>query len=405
MNNSSPSQKGDSNESFFSILLIFLRLGLTSFGGPVAHIAYFRDEFVARRNWFSEKAYSEIVAICQFLPGPASSQVGLAIGMSAAGYRGALAAWLGFTLPSAAAITLFAYGINTYSYESVAGIIHGLKIVAVAIIAQAIWGMARTLCPDLIRVGLMVLATLMVNFIPSSLGQIAAILVCALIALATLKLDHNQSNEPLIVKSNKVVGCVFLSLFFVLLVGLPAVSYFFPSQTNTIIASFYKAGSLVFGGGHVVLPLLQAETVTPGYLTNETFLAGYGAAQAVPGPLFTFASFLGASMYGGELGWYGSLIALLAIFLPAFLLVAGVLPFWQSIRNNHHAQKALAGANAGVVGLLIAVLYNPVWSSSVSSYSDIFLVLSAFSCLMFFKLPSWLVVIIFSIIGFALQAF
>ena len=243
MNNSSPSQKGDSNESFFSILLIFLRLGLTSFGGPVAHIAYFRDEFVARRNWFSEKAYSEIVAICQFLPGPASSQISLAIGMSAAGYRGALAAWLGFTLPSAVAITLFAYGINTYSYESVAGIIHGLKIVAVAIIAQAIWGMARTLCPDLIRVGLMVLATLMVNFIPSSLGQIAAILVCALIALATLKLDHNQSSEPLIVKSNKVTGCVFLSLFFVLLIGLPTVSYFFPSQTNTIIASFYKAGS------------------------------------------------------------------------------------------------------------------------------------------------------------------
>lgn len=390
--------------NLFKIFLIFLRLGLTSFGGPIAHIAYFRDEFVTRRNWFSEKAYSEIVALCQFLPGPASSQVGLAIGMSAAGYRGALAAWLGFTLPSAVAITLFAFGLNAFSYESIEGVIHGLKVVAVAIIIQAIWGMARSLCPDLARIILMIIATLLVNFIAHPLSQIVAIALCATAGLAMIKLDHTTSNEELIVKSNKTLGIVFLSLFFILLLGLPILNFVFPSQTMQLIASFYKAGSLVFGGGHVVLPLLQSETVALGHLSNETFLAGYGAAQAVPGPLFTFASFLGASMYGGELAWYGSLIALLAIFLPAFLLVAGVLPFWQSIRNHHSAQKALAGANAGVVGLLIAVLYNPVWNSTISGLGDIFLLSSALICLFLFKLPSWLVVVIFSIIGFISQA-
>ena len=391
------------SRSVVQIFLIFLRLGLTSFGGPIAHIAYFRDEFVTQRKWFSESAYSEIVALCQFLPGPASSQVGLAIGLSSAGYRGALAAWLGFTLPSAIAITLFAFGINALSYNFVAGAIYGLKIVAVAIIAQAIWGMARTLCPDLARVSLMVIATLLANFISGSAGQVTAIIVCSLLGLALVKLDNNFNKTELVIKSSKRMGSAFLSLFFILLITLPAITYLYPSQTSEIISSFYQAGSLVFGGGHVVLPLLQTEVVTTGHLSNETFLAGYGAAQAVPGPLFTFASFLGASMYGGKLGWYGSIICLLAIFLPAFLLIAGVLPFWQSIRNNNYARKALAGANAGVVGLLIAVLYNPVWTSTVHTTTDIILVLSAFTALMLLKWPSWLVVLVFSFLGLLLK--
>jgi len=391
------------SRSVVQVFLIFLRLGLTSFGGPVAHIAYFRDEFVAQRKWFSEKTYTEIVALCQFLPGPASSQVGLAIGLSSAGYRGALAAWLGFTLPSAIAITLFAFGINAFSYDSIAGAVYGLKIVAVAIIAQAIWGMARTLCPDLARISLMVIATLLVNFISGSTGQVAAIIACGLLGLALVKLDNSPSKVELVIKSSKRVGCIFLSLFFILLITLPAITYLYPSQTSEVISSFYQAGSLVFGGGHVVLPLLQEEVVTPGHLSNETFLAGYGAAQAVPGPLFTFASFLGASMYDGTLGWYGSIICLLAIFLPAFLLIAGILPFWQSIRNNSYAQKALAGANAGVVGLLIAALYNPVWTSTIHNFTDILLVIFALTTLIFFKWPSWLVVLIFSLLGLLLK--
>ena len=391
------------SRNVIQIFLIFLRLGLTSFGGPVAHIAYFRDEFVARRKWFSENTYSEIVALCQFLPGPASSQVGLAIGLSAAGYRGAFAAWLGFTLPSAIAITLFALGMNAFSYDAITGVVHGLKIVAVAIIAQAIWGMAKTLCPDLARIALMIIATLIVSFIPNSIGQVAAIAACGLLGLGLVKLESTSKESELLISSSKKVGCCFLALFFILLIGLPVISHLHPTQTNEMISSFYQAGSLVFGGGHVVLPLLQTEVVTTGHLDNETFLAGYGAAQAVPGPLFTFASFLGASVYGGELGWYGSLICLLAIFLPAFLLIAGVLPFWQSIRTNNYAQRILAGANAGVVGLLIAVLYNPVWSSAVHSASDIILVAAAFASLMLLKWPSWLVVFVFSIAGLILQ--
>ncbi len=392
---------------FLEVFLIFLRLGLTSFGGPVAHIGYFRDEFVVRKKWLSDNAYSEIVALCQFLPGPASSQVGLAIGLSVAGYRGALAAWLGFTMPSAIAITLFALGFNAFPYESAIAAIHGLKIVAVAVIAQAICGMAKTLCPDLIRIALMIIATLIVNFISNSLAQVGAILLCAILGLYLVKLDKPLPDETFnsqtnIKQSSKKVGALFLSLFFILLIALPSISFLYPSQTSESIASFYKAGSLVFGGGHVVLPLLQAEVVATAQLSNETFLAGYGAAQAVPGPLFTFASFLGATMYNGELGWYGSLICLLAIFLPAFLLIAGALPFWQSIRHNYCAQKALAGANAAVVGLLIAVFYNPVWNSTVNGFTDILLVLSAFTCLMVFKLPSWLVVIIYSGIGLIL---
>lgn len=393
-------QNSPSMHSTFSVFLIFLRLGLTSFGGPIAHIGYFRDEFVARKKWLSDQAYSEIVALCQFLPGPASSQVGLAIGLSQAGYRGAFAAWLGFTLPSAIIMTLAALGCQAFSENNITGLIHGLKIVAVAIIAQAIWGMAQSLCPDNRRRLICALAIVIVLFIPNIIGQLIAITVCGLLGLSTIHADGIEKDQsPLTIMNNKKTGITFLLLFFVLLLGLPLVSYWIPSQSITNFESFYRAGSLVFGGGHVVLPLLQSEVVNTGLVNNETFLAGYGAAQAVPGPLFTFASFLGGSMYSGNLVWYGSLICLIAIFLPAFLLIAGVLPFWQLIRSNVKARSALAGANAGVVGLLIAVLYNPVWTSTVHNLNDLGLVVAAFCLLTFAKLPSWVIVFVFSIVG------
>jgi len=316
-NSQSESTKEPAYHSVLNIFLLFLRLGLTSFGGPVAHIGYFREEFVARKKWLSDHAYTEIVALCQFLPGPASSQVGLAIGMSQAGYRGALAAWLGFTLPSAIAITLFAFGLNNFDGSYINGIVRGLKIVAVAIVAQAVWGMAKSLCTGITRKGLAIFAALIVINLPSSVGQIGAIVVCGLLGVVLINKSNDESAQELVIQPNKKIGLLFLSLF------LPLLSWLSPSQTTQSLASFYQAGSLVFGGGHVVLPLLQAEVVSNGLVSNETFLAGYGAAQAVPGPLFTFASFLGASIYDGNMGWYGSLLCLFAIFLPAFLLIAG----------------------------------------------------------------------------------
>jgi len=383
------------------IFLIFLRLGLTSFGGPVAHIGYFHNEFVTRRKWFTNETYSEVVALCQFLPGPASSQVGLAIGLSKAGYRGAFAAWLGFTMPSAIIMTLVALGYTQLSGGNINGLIQGLKIVAVAIIAQALWGMFRSLCPDLKRASIMVIATIMVSFIASGFGQLVTILVCGLLGVCLIKAEKTAPHtQTLTIQTSKKTGVVFLSLFFLLLISLPIINSAFTSQTLDNVASFYQAGSLVFGGGHVVLPLLQAEVVTTGQITNDAFLAGYGAAQAVPGPLFTFASYLGASLYEGNMAWYGSALCLVAIFVPAFLLIAGVLPFWQSLRSNTYARTALAGANAGVVGLLLAILYDPVWTSTVNNISDIALVLVALTGLIYANLPSWIIVLAYSIIGF-----
>jgi len=276
-----------SNSSAFSVFLIFLRLGLTSFGGPIAHIGYFHNEFVARRKWFTEQAYTEIVALCQFLPGPASSQVGLAIGLSQAGYRGAFAAWLGFTMPSAIVMTLVAIGYSQLSGDNINGLIQGLKIVAVAIIAQALWGMFRSLCPDIRRASIMMIATIMVSFTTGGLGQLLTILVCSILGIYFVKTDNIKTDtQVLTIQTSKKTGIVFLGLFFLLLASLPVINSALTSPTLDNFSSFYQAGSLVFGGGHVVLPLLQAEVVTTGKITNDAFLAGYGAAQAVPGPLF-----------------------------------------------------------------------------------------------------------------------
>lgn len=375
------------------VFLIFLRLGLTSFGGPIAHLGYFREEFVTRRRWLSERSYADLVALCQFLPGPASSQVGMALGLARSGYAGAMAAWAGFTLPSAIALILLALGISNYGDVISPGALHGLKVVAVAVVAQAVWGMARNLCTDGLRVTIMAIAACLVLFVPSAWGQVGMIAAAGIAGLMLFKPTQDGAHDRLPITVGHRAGATWLALFFALLVGLPILAQLMPSQAMAMADAFFRAGSLVFGGGHVVLPLLQAEVVPAGWVSNEAFLAGYGAAQAVPGPLFTFASFLGASMSTTPSGWIGGMICLLAIFAPSFLLVAGALPFWERLRHSVRAQAALAGINAAVVGLLLAALYRPVWTSAIHQPQDFALALAALVGLMFWKLPPWLVVV------------
>jgi len=366
------------------IFLIFLRLGLTSFGGPVAHLSYFRTEFVGRRAWLSETAYADIVALCQFLPGPASSQVGLAVGLSRGGLLGGLAAWLGFTLPSALALTAFALGLRGMGDLGQAGWLHGLKLVAVAVVAQAVWSMARGLCPDARRQSIAVGACILALSIPSTLGQLTAILLGAISGWWLLPGDSSPS-EPLAVSLPRWQSWSALGLFILLLLGLPLID----QPQVQLFDSFYRAGALVFGGGHVVLPLLQAELIPSGLMDGGSFLAGYGAAQAVPGPLFTFAAYLGAVMGGPS----GALLCLIAIFLPGALLVIGLLPFWSLLRPRPAVQSALKGVNAAVVGLLLAALYTPVWAAAVQGPKDFALIAAALLGLMAWKLPPWAVVL------------
>ncbi|WP_433887101.1 chromate efflux transporter [Pseudomonas vranovensis] len=377
----------------WQVFLIFLRLGLTSFGGPVAHLGFFRQEFVSRRRWLSERSYADLVTLCQFLPGPASSQVGIALGLSRAGYAGALAAWLGFTLPSALALTLLALGLGGYAEAVPAGILHGLKVVAVAIVAQAVWGMARTLCADVPRIVLMLASACLVLLVPAAWAQVAVMVAAAGAGLMLLKPGSSVVHEPMPIGVSQRAGGWWWLLFFALLLGLPLLAGLWPDPTLSMIDAFYRTGALVFGGGHVMLPLLQAEVVPTGWVGNETFVAGYGAAQAVPGPLFTFAAFLGASMHGPQSGWLGAVLCLLAIFAPAFLLVFAALPLWERLRRNPRLQAAMLGVNAAVVGLLLAALYQPLWTSAISQPLDVALALLALVALMAFKLPPWLVVI------------
>jgi chromate transporter len=370
---------------------IFLRLGLTSFGGPVAHLGYFRDEFVVRRRWLSDAAYADLVALCQFLPGPASSQVGFSIGLTRGGLRGGLGAWLGFTLPSALLMIAFAHGVTRFGGILESGWLHGLKIAAVAVVAQAVWGMAASLCPDRGRATLALVAAAAVLARPTALVQVLVILAGGVAGY----LFHRDKGLPLaegLPSGSRGRALVHLFLFFALLAGLPVIAAVDRSHLAAVVDGFYRAGALVFGGGHVVLPLLQAATVPQGWLSNDAFLAGYGAAQAVPGPLFTFAAYLGAVMEPGPNGWIGGLIALVAIFLPSLLLVLGVLPFWEAIRVRPAAQSALKGTNAAVVGILLAALYNPVWLSGIHRTSDLVIGLGAFGLLQFWRAPSWLVV-------------
>lgn len=379
-------------DSCWTVFLIFLRLGLTSFGGPVAHLGYFREEFVKRRRWLSEHSYADLVALCQFLPGPASSQVGMALGMTRGGYQGAFAAWAGFTLPSAILLCLCAMGLSAGGAIP-AGAVHGLKMVAVAVVAHAVWGMARHLCTDATRAAIAVGAVAMALLWPGALGQVAVIAAAGAFGVAVIKPARNAVHDALPVPVSRRAGTVLLGLFLGLLCGLPLLLAAWPHHVLAMISAFYRAGALVFGGGHVVLPLLQAAVVPNGWVTNDTFLAGYGLTQAMPGPLFTFAAFLGAAMHQQPAGWTGAAICLLAIFLPSFLLIAGVLPFWEPLRRSVRVQAALAGVNAVVVGLLAAALYDPVWTSAVRAPADLVLVLLALGALMVWKLPPWLVVL------------
>ena len=383
--------------------VVFLKLGLTSFGGPIAHLGYFRDELVVRRRWLADAAYADLVALCQFLPGPASSQVGIAIGLTRAGLPGALAAWAGFTLPSALAMILFAYGVDAFADDVAAGWLRGLKVVAVAVVAYAVWGMARTLSADRERATLSVVAAAIVLFWPGALGQIGAILLGAAVGMLLLRDAAGEVGGHLAVPISRRAAVVSLGLFFALLLGLPILAATTDSMALRLFDGFYRAGSLVFGGGHVVLPLLQAEVVDPGWVTRDAFVAGYGAAQAVPGPLFTFAAYLGAVLIPEPDGAVGGLLCLLAIFLPPFLLVVGVLPFWDGLRRRPQAQAALRGVNAAVVGLLLAALYDPVWTSGIRGPAD-FALAAAALLLAFWKMPPWLVVIVTAAAGAALAA-
>jgi chromate transporter len=384
------------------VLAVFFRLGLTSFGGPVAHLGYFREEFVVRRRWLGDSAYGDLVALCQFLPGPASSQVGIAIGLSRAGYGGALAAWTGFTLPSAIVLVLFAYGVAAIGDMAGSGWLHGLKIAAVAVVAQAVLGMMRSLAPDRERATLAVAATIIALAVPSALGQIGAIVAGAVAGMLFLRSGGLIEQVSLPLDVSRKAGAVSLAAFFLLLIVLPLLAATFPLQSIKLFDAFYRAGSLVFGGGHVVLPLLQASVVPPGWVSNDLFLAGYGAAQAVPGPLFTFAAYLGAVMGPEPNGWSGAALCLVAVFLPSFLLVIGALPFWESVRKLPIAQAALRGVNAAVVGLLLAALYNPVWITGITSAGDFALAATAFVLLLMWRTPPWLVVVISALGGAAL---
>ncbi|MBC9883592.1 chromate efflux transporter [Bradyrhizobium sp. INPA01-394B] len=381
--------------SALEVLRIFFKLGLTCFGGPIAHIGYFRDEFVVRRKWIDEHAYADLVALCQFLPGPASSQVGFSIGLMRAGYPGALAAWTGFTLPSALILVLFAYGAGALSGPAGAGLLHGLKLTAVAIVAQAVWGMARNLCPDRERASIAVVAALIILFSTASIAQIGAIVLGGLAGLWLCRSEAAAPSGHVEIPVSRTIGLITLAMFFVLLAGLPLLRGLTGSTGVALFDAFYRSGALVFGGGHVVLPLLREAFVAPGWLTDDAFLAGYGAAQAVPGPLFTFAAYLGTVVAPEPHGVAGAALGLVGIFLPGILVLLGALPFWDSFRKRAGAQAMMRGVNAAVVGVLGAALYNPVWTTTVHAPRDFGIALVGFVLLVVWRAPP-LVVVAFS---------
>ncbi|HAK63486.1 MAG TPA: chromate transporter [Alphaproteobacteria bacterium] len=384
------------------VFCAFFKLGLTSFGGPIAHLGYFREELVVRRKWIDEAGYADLVALCQFLPGPASSQAGFALGLLRGGPLGALAAWTAFTLPSAIALMVFARGAAVFAGPLGSGLLHSLKIVAVAVVAQAVWGMAQTLCPDRQRAGIALFAALIVSYMAGPAGQVAAILTGGLAGLWFCRGAPANIPAHLSIPVSRRAGALMLALFFVLLILLPVIRAGFPAQGLALFDSFYRSGALVFGGGHVVLPLLEAERVQSGWVSQDSFLAGYGAAQAIPGPLFTFAAYLGWMMDPEPDGAAGAIICLIAIFLPGLLLLAGALPYWDALRTRPRAQAAMRGANAAVVGLLGAALCHLVWTGAILSIYDFALALLGFILLTVWKTPPWIVVIVLAAGGAAL---
>jgi len=378
----------------FEVFLVALRLGLTSFGGPIAHLGYFRDEYVVRRKWLDEHTYAGVVALCQILPGPASSQVGMTIGMMHAGMLGGLVSWLGFTLPSALALTVFAYGVASFHVAD-AGWLHGLKLVAVPVVAQAVWGMARSLTPDKERVTLALVAAIAALTFATAWAQVAIIAAAAGIGWRFLGAGQAVPAVRESSGTRRSLGIALAALVAIglILFGLPIVRQLVANQALAEVDSFFRVGSLVFGGGHVVLPLLEHEVVAPGWVTTEQFLAGYGAAQAVPGPLFTFAAYLSAAMHPGPLAWLYGTFTLVAIFVPAYLFVLARMPLWNLLRTHTHFQAAIRGVNAGVVGILLAALYDPIWTNAVKTPADFSLALALFGLLMFWRLPPWVVVV------------
>src|SRR5690625_643251 len=389
-------KKGNKLRSLFEILIVSARLGLTSFGGPIAHLGYFHEEYIRRRNWMDEKSYADLVALCQFLPGPASSQVGIGLGVMRAGVLGGIISFIGFTLPSVIALTIFASLLHTFDIGD-AGWIRGLKIVAVVVVAHAILGMAQKLTPDLKRKTIALFALVVTLVWQTAFTQVGVILLSGFVGFFIYRQQTIQEESSTVshFPLSRRFGYLCLALFFGLLIFLPILRKITSLNWIAFFDSFYRSGSLVFGGGHVVLPLLEQEFVPTGWLSEQEFLAGYGATQAVPGPLFTFAAYLGAVISG----WQGGLLATIAIFLPAFLLILGTLPFWDSLRSNPKIKGALMGVNASVVGILISALYQPIWISSILTPIDFALASILFSMLVFWKLPPWVIVLTGSIGG------
>jgi chromate transporter len=387
------------NASVVEVFLRFLRLGCTSFGGPIAHIGYFRNEFVLRLRWLDEVAFAEVVGLCQSLPGPASSQVGFTIGLLRAGLSGAFAAWLAFTLPSAVLMFALAQGHPLFNNRLGSGIIHGLQLVAIAVVAQAVLGMIRTLTPDLVRGLLALIAASVVLFVHHPFSQLVAIASGASLGLIVCRGTNTRPSNPITISLPRRASFAAIALFLFLLFAPALALAVRPSQTLAVFRAFYTTGALVFGGGHVVLPLLQAATVAPGWIDTSTFLAGYGGAQALPGPLFTFAAYLGALLQPRPNGLAGATLALTAIFLPGLLLVLGILPFWNRLRANPTMQSLLAGVNASVVGILAAALYRPLWTGTVKAPVDYVLVLAASLALIVGKVRPWIVVCVTAAVG------
>jgi chromate transporter len=380
------------------VFLVFLKLGLTSFGGPIAHLGYYREELVVRRRWLDEASYVDLVALCQFLPGPASSQVGFSLGLlRGKGVLGGVAAWLGFTLPSALILLAFALGAGAFTGPAAQGFLHGLKLVAVAVVAQAVWGMTRTLTPDRTRAMIALAALSFVVLVGGAMGQIGAIGVGAIAGLFFCRAEAQSPTGRLRFPVSRGSGAVALALF----AALFAVPLVVHGQAVALFEAFYRSGALVFGGGHVVLPLLQAQVVSPHWVTDQTFLAGYGLTQAMPGPIFAFAAYLGAAMSPAPNGPLGSAIALIAIFLPGLLLVYGMLPFWDKLRGRRDMRAAMRGANAAVVGILALALYDPIWTSAVFDRRDFALAVGGFLLLTLWRAPSWVVVALLASAGAA----
>ncbi|MCG3088698.1 chromate efflux transporter [Sporosarcina cyprini] len=382
-----------STSRYWEILKASTKLGLTSFGGPAAHIGYFRDEYVKRKKWLDDKMYADLVALCQFLPGPASSQVGIAIGLMRGGLFGGLLSWIGFTLPSVLLLMAFAYLMSNATFDI--GWLKGLKIVAVAVVAHALLGMGKTLTPDRQRITIAVLAAVATLLIPTAFGQIMIIVLAGVLGFYLYRKEKTDAVKDLTLSFGKRIGMAAWVVFFGLLIALPLLRPLWNHSLAAIFDIFYRVGSIVFGGGHVVLPMLEREIVPGGWMDAETFIAGYGAAQAVPGPLFTLSGYLGQYMDGPV----GALVAVTAMFLPSFLLVIGALPFWSAVRSKPGIQAALKGVNAAVVGILLAALYNPVFTSSIHKPVDFAIALIAFALLVHYKLSPWIVVIVTTILG------